>query len=165
MNRYVIFCLIFVLASCRKNDDNDLRIDQVTRFYITDSHNKDLLNPQDSTVYTSVKMFDLNGIRDLVPITSFSVEKDDDDKHYLDYSAGATRVLTDSVSTNEKYYESSFILSLGTKRGTEIIYDDDTVTLSYRWTPTLFQLQDVYYNRKKVFAKTAGAPNHIHIVK
>lgn len=160
----MIFGLLFI--SCRGNEDSLQQIDQIVNLYIKDAAGKDLLNNKLAGTYNSVKLLDLNGLTDQVPISSFSLKKNLDTVNYIDYDSGAKRILQDSLSPVSKTYRSDFIVSL-TKNidSANTITTQDTVKIEYSWTPTLFQISKFYYNRKLVFTKVPDQPNIITIIK
>ncbi|WP_417428611.1 hypothetical protein [Halpernia sp.] len=166
-NTLFIFLIVsFFVVSCRGNDEDVQQIDQVINLYIKDVSGKDLLNSKLAGTYNNVQFLDLNGTRDLVPINSFSLKKDSDTVNFLDYDSGAVRVLIDSLNPENKTYHSDFIISLTKKiDATNSIIDLDTIKIEYSWTPTLFQISKLYYNKTLKFTKVSGQPNIITITK
>lgn len=166
-NCFFLFLIIsFSLVSCRGNEADVQQIDQVLNLYFKDTSGKDLLNTKLVGTYNNIKLLDLNGRTDQVPITSFSVKKNADTINYIDYASGAVRLLQDSVSPVNKTYRSDFIISLGkTIDAANSIIDQDTIKIEYSWTPTLFQISKFYYNKKLKFTKAPGQPNTITIIK
>lgn len=163
-----LFFLFFVVffSSCRKEDENDLqKIDQVINIYIKDTAGKDLLNTKLSGAFTSVSAQDLDADKALQSISGFSVMKDKDTVAYIDYAAGATRLLKESISYTKKTYQSDFYLNLSKIENKVTVTDTDTVKVEYSWSPTLFQVSKLWYNNKLVFTKVDGQPNIIKIVK
>lgn len=163
-----LFFLFFVVffSSCRKEDENDLqKIDQVINIYIKDTAGKDLLNTKLSGAFTSVSAQDLDADKALQSISGFSVMKDKDTVAYIDYAAGATRLLKESISDTKKTYQSDFYLNLSKIENKVTVTDTDTVKVEYSWSPTLFQVSKLWYNNKLVFTKVDGQPNIIKIVK
>jgi hypothetical protein len=160
----IIFGLFFI--SCRGNDDDLQQIDQVVNLYVKDASGKDLLNTNLSGTYTNIQFLDLNGLTVQVPISSFSLKKNADTVNYIDYDSGAVRLLQDSVNADNKTYRSDFIIKL-TKNidATSAITTQDTIKIEYSWTPTLFQISKFYLNKKLIFTKVSGEPNHITIIK
>ncbi len=157
--------LSFVFISCRSDDADLQKIDQITNIYIKDSAGKDLLNSKLTGSYTSVALKDLNGTYDLVPITTFSQKKDSDTINYIEYIAGAKRILKDSISVSQKSYQSDFVIQLSKTVNDTTITDMDTIRLEYSWTPALFQISKAYYNKNLVFSKVEGQANVIKVVK
>ncbi|MBP7173415.1 MAG: hypothetical protein KBA33_04995 [Cloacibacterium sp.] len=162
---FSFFVFLFLFVSCRNEDADLQKIDQVTSIYIKDVSGKDLLNSKLSGTYTSVALKDLNGIYDLVPITTFSLKKDADTVNYIEYIAGAKRILKDSVSASQKSYQSDFVIHLSKVVDNTTVTDVDTLRMEYSWTPTLFQISKAYYNENLVFSKTEGQSNIIKVVK
>lgn len=164
--KFLLLLSLIFLFSCRKEDESDLqKIEQILNFYIKDTSGKDLLNAKLEGSYTTIKAQDLNGIRALQEISSLSVKKDIDTVAYIDYSAGAVRVLTDSVSATQKNYRSDFYLNLTKVVNKVPITDVDTVKIEYNWSPSLFQVSKVWYNNKLAFSKVDGQANIVKIVK
>lgn len=160
-----ISCGLF-LFSCRKEDENDVqKIDQVINIYLKDTSGKDLLNTNLSGAFTGVSAQDLNADKALQSISGFSVKKDKDTIAYIDYAAGAKRIITDSVSATQKKYRSDFYLNLSKTVNKVVVTDTDTLKIEYNWSPTLFQVSKLWYNNKLVFTKVDGQSNIIRIVK
>lgn len=163
---FILMIIGFAAFSCRGNEEDVQNIDQVVNLYIKDATGKDLLNSKLTGSFFSVALVDLNAERDNVPISSFSLLKDADTVNYIDYAAGAVRILTDSVSATNKTYESDFYINLTKKiDSVNSTLDTDTVKIEYSWTPTLFQISKLYYNGKLKFTKVAGEPNVVTIIK
>lgn len=155
-----------LLFSCRKEDENEVqKIDQVVNIYIKDTSGKDLLNANLSGAFTGVSAQDLNADKALQSISGFSVKKDKDTIAYIDYDAGAVRLLKDSISPVNKVYRSDFYLNLSKTENKLVVTDIDTLKIEYSWTPTLFQVSKLWYNNKLVFTKADGQSNIIKIVK
>ena len=163
--KLLLFLSLFFFLSCR-NEENDVqKIDQVINIYM---HNEDgvyLLNTRIKGGYTSVSGQDLNADRALQTISGFSVKKDKDTVAYIDYVAGATKLLKDSISSAEKRYQSDFYLNLSKTVDKNTVIDTDTVKIEYNWSPAVFQVSKIWYNQKLVFTKAEGQPNIIKIVK
>lgn len=141
------------------------KIDQVINIYLKDSSGKDLLNANVSGAFTSVSAQDLDADKALQSISGFSVKKDKDTIAYIDYAAGATRLLKDSISTTNKTYQSDFYLNLSKTVNKVLVTDTDTLKVEYSWSPSLFQVSKLWYNNKLVFTKVDGQANVIKIVK
>jgi len=155
-----------LLFSCRGEDESDLqKIDQVINVYLHDNSGVDLLNTNIKGGYTTVSGQDLNADKALQEISGFSVKKDKDTIAYIDYVAGAKKILLDSISPVQKRYQSDFYLNLSKIINKETVTDTDTVKVEYNWTPTLFQVSKIWYNQKLVFTKVEGQSNIIKIVK
>ena len=166
-----IFCLLLVsclgLIACRNDEANRLQqIDQVIRIYVKDANGKDLLNNNLKGTYTFTA-YDLGGIRDKTQISKISGPKTDQDTiRFIEYIDGATRVLKDSISPELKNYESVIAFEF-TKKVNDTISQSilDTMRVNYRWTPQIFQVSSIFWNKNKVFTKVEGQPNTIVIVK
>ena len=163
-NLFFLMLVAFLgFISCR-NDENDVqKIDQVMQLYI-DSLGQDMLNVKLPGSYTSTSMNDVYGLTDNAPVT-FSVKKDADTVSFIEYVAGAKRLRIDSTELS-KTYESKIALTLiksindSVKRTT-----NDTMTIQYLSTPTLFEISKVWYNDVLQFNKVEGQPNVIKISK
>ena len=155
--------ILLGLFSCRSNDDFQ-QIDQVLSLYI-DSTGIDMLNPKIPGSYSSIRFNDVYGITDTAPV-NFSMNKDQDTINYISYVSGARRIGIDSSDMNAKIYQSkiALILSRQVNDSTTTI-TNDTLTINYLSTPTLFQIQKAWYNSNLVFNKVQGQPNTIKIVK
>ena len=163
-NLFFLMLVAFLgFISCR-NDENDVqKIDQVMQLYI-DSLGQDMLNVKLPGSYTTTSMNDVYGLTDNAPVT-FCVKKDADTVSFIEYVAGAKRLRIDSTEFS-KTYESKIALTLiksindSVKRTT-----NDTMTIQYLSTPTLFEISKVWYNDVLQFNKVEGQPNVIKISK
>ena len=163
--KLLLFLSLFFFLSCR-NEENDVqKIDQVINIYMHNADGVDLLNTRIKGGYTGVSGQDLNADRALQDITGISVKKDQDTIAYVDYATGAVRILKDSISASQKMYQSDFYINLSKIVNKETVTDVDTVKVEYNWSPNLFQVSKVWYNNKLSFSKVEGQPNIIHIVK
>lgn len=164
--KFLLLTSVIFLFSCRKEDENDVqKIDQVINVYLHDNSGVDLLNTNIKGGYTTVSGQDLNADKALQEISGFSVKKDKDTVAYIDYVAGAKKILLDSISPVQKKYQSDFYLNLSKIINKKPVTDTDTVKVEYNWTPTLFQVSKIWYNQKLVFTKVEGQSNIIKIVK
>ena len=160
---FLAMIVFFGFISCRSDEEAVQKIDQIINLYV-DSLGQDMLNAKISGSYISSSMNDVYGLTDSVPVT-FSVKKDADTINYIEYLAGAKRIGIDS-SESFKTYESKIALLLtkkindSTRRST-----NDTLTIQYRSTPTLFQVSKIWYNNVLHFTKVEGEPNILKIVK
>ena len=153
----------FAFLSCRNDSIPVQQIDQILNIYI-DSAGKDLLNSKIPGSYTNIQWNDVNGITDSAPV-NFSNKKDADTINYLEYLAGARRIVIDS-SGDSKRYEAKIALLL-TKRindSTSVI-KNDTLRIQYNSSPELFQVSQVWYNNVLEFTKVQGQPNIVKITK
>ena len=163
--KLLLFLSLFLFLSCRNDEDDAQKIDQVINIYMHNADGVDLLNTRIKGGYTSVSGQDLNADRALQTISGFSVKKDKDTVAYIDYVAGATKLLKDSISSAEKRYQSDFYLNLSKTVDKNTVIDTDTVKIEYKWSPAVFQVSKIWYNQKLVFTKAEGQPNIIKIVK
>ncbi len=157
--------LFLVFWSCRNSDDSVQQIDQVMNLYI-DSLGKDMLNSKISGSYYSVTMNDVLGSKDYAPVT-VNIKKNTDTIAYLEYVAGAKRLLIDSINPDNKKYASVIALAMTKKvAGSNTTKTTkDTMRIIYSSTPQQFEISSLYYNNVLVFSKTSGQPNIIKIVK
>lgn len=161
----IFFLLVFIfiiVASCRKEEPLQ-NIDQIIHLYI-DSLGQDMLNKNIPGSYFSVSMNDVDGATDNAPVT-VNLKKNADTVSYIEYIAGATRLLTDSVA-DKKMYRSRIALQLFSRinDSTQSI-TRDTLILYYTYTPEIFQVSSALYNQQLVFTKQNGQPNVIRIHK
>ncbi len=163
--KHLLFLLVVLsFLSCRKEDEGVQQIDQITHIYI-DSAGQDMLNSTLLHSYISVSMNDDYGLTDNVPV-SFTPKKTADTVNYLEYIAGATRMLVDSSDAQRKIYESRISLSMLKKTSdTTQVNVNDTLVLRYVNSPEIFFLNEAWYNSTKVFTKTPGQPNVLQIHK
>lgn len=152
------------VLSCRQDTEELQRIDQVVHLYI-DSLGQDMLNSKIPGSYFSVTMNDVDGQTDNAPV-AVSLRKNEDTLTYIQYTAGATRILTDSVSPEQKTYRSRIALNM-TRRinDSTTALTSDTLVLNYLYTAQVFQLSSALYNNVQVFTKADGQPNVIQIHK
>ncbi len=162
-----ILSTIFLLFSCQRDEAETQTIDQVLTLYMKNAAGQDLLNSKIDGSYTSVSLFDILGVRDLMPISGYNLLKDVDTMTYLDYPAGAIRLKIDSLSNeNEETYFSRFVIRLSRpSNSTTPLVDDDTIKIEYKSTPSLFQISKLWYNSDLKFTKVEGQPNIVTIVK
>lgn len=161
----IIFFAIILLFSCKRDDEDVQMIDQILDLYIKNSTGQDLLNSKLEGSYSTPVLLDLLGETDLQNISGYVLLKNSDTINYLEYTAGAIRLLKDSVSPQQKTYYSNFVIRLSKTENEQTIVDDDTIRIEYDWTPALFQLSKLYYNNQLKFTKISGKPNIVTIVK
>lgn len=150
-------------TACRSDEEQIQRIDQVIQLYI-DSAGTDLLNQNVEGSYSNIRMNDVYGLTDNAPV-NFTLKKDADTLNYIEYIAGARRILIDS-SAIQKVYESKIAMLL-TKQlsdSTDTIVND-TLSLRYRSAPDIFEISEVYYNNILKFRKTDAGPNLVRVSK
>lgn len=160
---YLFFLFGIFLLSCRGDEVGIPKIDQVLQLYISEN-GKDALNTNIPGAYR-VDFNDVYGTKDVAPV-SFSTKKDADTVTYIEYVAGAKRILTDSLSPTNRYYQSKIALKLTQQPLTDpAVVVHDTLVLNYHYTDIDFQISEAFYNGTKVFTKILGEPNVIKIVK
>lgn len=159
-----VWVIVFAITGCRSNDDGVQQIDQVLNIYI-DSAGQDMLNAKISGSYQNLVLNDINGFTDIAPVSG-PVQSDRDTIRYIEYVAGARRILIDSSNTDAKIYQSkiSLIFTKKTSDTTTSTFND-VLTLNYVMKPDVFQIQNAWYNQKLVFTKAEGLPNIIKVSK
>lgn len=158
-----IFSLLTLLA-CRSDDDVVQDIDQILNIYIKNDAGQDLLNPKLAAHYTNVALLDLLATTDQKPVSS-SIIMDKDSVRYVEYVAGATRLIKDSINENSKSYYSSMIMRLTKIVDKTPVIDDDTIRIEYNWTPQKFEVSKMWHSNQLVFTKSDTQPNIVNIVK
>lgn len=161
-----IIIVFFALLSCRSDEDSIQQIDQITDFYMKDSSGKDLFNPTKIGSYSSVGMNDMLASVDISPVNN-SRKMTVDSTFYIEYIAGATRELVDDSDPNNKIYRSQIRLDL-TKKISNTQFapvDNDTLEVFYHWSPSVFEISKVNFNKQLIFTKVPGQPNVATIIK
>ncbi|NAW52222.1 hypothetical protein GNY06_12830 [Elizabethkingia argentiflava] len=152
-------------VSCRQEEGGLQRMEQVIHFYIQNPQGGDLLNPNDSLGYANrVNFVDLNADRLDVQIGEVTPQIDEGGKNYLEYTAGATRVLVDSVKDQKKYI-SDFVIKYQNREGDTKSMSNDTLHVAYLWSPSIFRISEILLNRKKITEPTVGSPSKVVITK
>ena len=160
---FVLIVGFFAFLSCRNDESDVQQIDQIIHLYI-DSANQDMLNAKIPGSYTNIRMNDVYGITDTAPV-NFTPKKTLDTINYIEYIAGAKRIGIDSVGDSKNYQSKiALILTKKINDSTNAIIND-TMTIDYHWTPTLFQVSKVWYNNVLKFTKVEGQPNIVKITK
>lgn len=160
---FLIMMTFFAFIACRSDEDSVQKIDQIIDLYI-DSLGQDLLNSKIPGSYESQQMNDVYGLTDNVPV-NFSLKKNTDTINYIEYLAGAKRIVIDS-SSSDKTYESKIALRLVKKiNDSTKSTTNDTLTIQYSSSPVLFQVSKVFYNGTLRFTKIEGTPNIVKITK
>ncbi|MDO4225264.1 MAG: hypothetical protein Q4C75_05175 [Bergeyella zoohelcum] len=161
--KYLKFFLFIILFfSCRGNDDDVQKIDQVLKIYVTNSAGEDLLNTAVAGAYYSVGLVDLDAVRDRVSVSSI-LKTDLENTKYLEYIAGATRTLQSGGTDTYKIYKSTLAIQYRKESTGEP--NEDILEIYYEWTPQLFQLKTINLNGVSVFEKAENQENRIRIVK
>lgn len=161
----IFLIAVFCLLACRQDEESTQQIDQVLNIYVKNAEGKDLLKPKVAGNYTSVVLLDLLADTDQKPVNS-SILINSDSIRYVEYVAGATRLIKDSINPDSKSYYSSMIMRF-TKKITETqnSVDDDTIRIEYNWTPQKFEVSKMWHSKKLVFTKSDTQPNIVNIVK
>ena len=158
-----VLCFVSVL-SCRTDDSVLQEIDQTLNIFV-DSAGIDLLNSKVAFGYQSLTFNDINGITDNSPIT-ISLLKTTDTINYLQYVAGAKRILIDSSNVDRKLYQSKIALRFSKPTPNSAVFVvDDTMVINYSFSPERFQIDNVIYNNQQVFTKTINGENSFKISK
>lgn len=159
-NIFVFFIAIFFgVISCRNNDENTQKIDQTVRLYI-DSAGIDMLNTTNDLAYKNIAFTDIYS--DENSSVSFSAKTDKDSIQYREYVAGATRKLVDDSDKNNLIYESKIALQITRNSNNATTNTNDTLTLKYSYTPTLFQVNKAFYNNQEITMETS---DNAHLIK
>jgi len=154
--------LIFVF-SCRGESVDDLqKIDQILHIYIKNSAGTDLLNNKNTESFYSVELKDLAADRDRVSVSANS-KTDGDGTKFLEYIAGANRILQPNSTDSHQIYKSDIAVQYKTSDSATV--EEDRMEIFYDNTPQVFQINSVIYNNVKIFQKVEGQPNIITIVK
>ena len=158
----VIFC---AFLSCRNDDDDLQKIDQILNIYMKNGTGRDLFHKKKDTTYFTYSLNDVNGATDNAPVSA-SLKATADSTLYMEYIAGAKRIGLDTLDPNNKTYHSVITVSL-IKHLNSTILDtiDEKLEIQYRMTPTVFEVSKVYYNDTLRFTKQPGSPNVVTIVK
>ena len=161
---FLTVIIFFAFLSCRSDEGSVQRIDQVINLYI-DSLGQDMLNSNIPGSYLNIQGNDVYGLADSSPV-NFSNKKDADTINYIEYLAGAKRILIDSSDVNAKIYQSkiTFILTKKLTDSTTSTFNDNLI-LNYVMKPEYFRIENAWYNNKLVFTKVDGQPNIIKISK
>ncbi|WP_292009993.1 hypothetical protein [Chryseobacterium sp.] len=160
-----ILIIFFAFLGCRNDDDSIQRIDQILDIYMKDSLGRDLLNTNTEGAFTAISMNDVQGTTDTAPV-SYSSLVASDSVNYIRYLAGARRITKDSISPDDRTYESIIALAI-TKKLTDSTTTvlNDTLRIEYHWSPSVFQVSKVYYNNDLKFTKEPNVSNVVTIVK
>jgi len=160
---FILMIGAFAVLSCRNEDENIQRIDQIIQLYI-DSAGQDMLNSKIPGSYTDIKINDVYGLTDTAPV-AFSLKKNEDTVSYLEYVAAAKRITIDSTATF-RTYESKLALQLTKKvNDSTNLVTNDTMKIQYQSTPEIFQVSKIWYNNELKFTKTDQLLNVVKISK
>lgn len=159
--------VFFAFLSCAGDDDSVQNIDQIFNLYIKNAEGKDLLNRKTEGAFTSVSGNDIFGITDTAPV-SLALKATADSTLYLEYIAGARRLTLDSISPSDRTYHSRIELRLtqpgATPTSTPVV-TVDTLEIQYHWTPSVFEVSRVFYNKQLMFTKAPNTPNIVTVIK
>jgi len=160
---FILMIGAFAVLSCRNEDENIQRIDQIIQLYI-DSAGQDMLNSKIPGSYSDININDVYGSTDTAPV-AFSLKKNADTVSYLEYVAAAKRITIDSTATFQ-IYESKLALQLTKKLNDSTnLVTNDTVKIQYQSTPEIFQVSKIWYNNQLKFTKTDQLLNVVKISK
>lgn len=155
--------LALLLFACRGEDLESIqKIDQVLHIYIKDAQGNDLLNPERAEAFQSVEFKDMQAEYDRVAV-SVSKKQDSAKVFYYEYITGANRLPLPNATDQRKTYQSTLAVQYRLSATSDI--EEDIMSLSYEWTPQIFQLKSVTYNDKVIFEKTAEGISTITIQK
>lgn len=160
------FSLIVLCSTlaCRTDDAPIQEIDQTLQFFV-DSSGIDMLNKNVPFGYQNLSFNDINGTPDNAPV-SINLLKSADTINYLQYVAGAKRILIDSSNLERKLYQSRIALRFTKPTPNNAVYIvDDIMIINYSFTPERFQIDNVIYNNQQVFTKTVEGENSFKIEK
>ncbi|WP_312769668.1 hypothetical protein [Epilithonimonas sp.] len=164
----IAFALL-TLVCCRGDEDNTQIIDQVLMMYVHNATGQDMLNSKIPGSYSSVALLDLlDETTADKPISGQTFPKDADTVVYMDYPAGAIRLLKDTITSDsqEKIYYSNFIIQyFKIVNSVSTLSSQDTIRIEYSWKPSLFQISKLWYNEQLKFTKVQGQRNVVRIVK
>lgn len=167
MKQWIALLLILCLYACRGDDDTIQEIDQTLQIFVKNSAGEDLLHPKTPNYFFSYTIDDLGGQYSKVPLSSgYTTMVNTDSIYYIQYIAGATRNLKDSINPDLKYYTSEMSITWNKKINDSITQSTtDTLNIVYQWKPELFTIHEVFVNKTKVFDKQQGKNNAITITK
>lgn len=166
--RNIVFGILVVflaVLSCGTGNDDLQQIDQILNIYMKNGAGRDLLHKKKDQTYFTYSMNDVNGLKDISPVSS-TLRATADSTLFIEYIAGARRIGMDTLDPSNKTYHSVITVSL-IKRLNNTVLDtiNDKLEIQYRMTPSVFEVSKVYYNDTLRFTKTPGSPNVVTIVK
>ena len=152
------------MIGCRTDDSPIQEIDQTLQIFVGSS-GVDMLNKNLLLSYRSISWNDINGLTDNTPV-SYNLLMTTDTISYLQYVAGAKRILIDSSDINKKLYQSKIALKFSKPTPNAGLYVvNDTMIVNYSFSPERFQIDNVIYNNIQVFSKSVNGENRIKINK
>jgi hypothetical protein len=157
---------LMALLSCKSDEEDIQKIDQILSFYMKNAAGKDLFNPTAVGSYSQIKMNDVFGEADNSPVTFSGPTIQIDSTYKIEYTAGAKRRLLSSDANDNRLYQSKIALNMRQKINDTLFQTIlDTMEIQYRWSPTLFEVSKVLYNKNEVFNKTPTSGNTFTITK
>ena len=160
----LLFMTISSMIACRTDDAPIQEIDQTLEIFV-DSAGIDMLNKNLPLAYQSVAWNDINGLTDNTPV-SYNLLKTTDTINYLQYIAGAKRILIDSSNLDKKLYQSKIALKFSKTTPNSAVYIvNDTMIINYSFSPERFQIDNVIYNSTQIFTKSVSGENKVKINK
>lgn len=163
MKNLVALGLMLGLISCNREAVSGRTIDQNVAIYL-DSAGIDLLNAELAQGYQISHITDVLAPRDGVTV-GMAASKDASGRHYLYYTAGATRAITGSASEGQTV-QSVIALNFAHKTTSPQKYPvADTLILNYLYNDQVFQIIKASYNGKPVLGKSAAGQNLISVSK
>lgn len=154
----------FTLNSCRTDDSPLQEIDQTLQIFV-DSAGTDMLNKNLPLAYTNISFNDINGLTDNTPV-SLNLKNTTDTINYLEYIAGAKRILIDSSNLNRKLYQSKIALKFSKPTPNNAVFTvNDIMIINYSFSPERFQIDNVIYNDVQIFTKTINGENIFTVQK
>jgi len=164
-NIFQLFILsIFFIACNRDNIPQQIR--QQINLYFQDKNGNDLLDfNAEVNYYRKIDFFDLNSEKADMPINSITYNKDNSNKNYIKYISGAKRSISEN-NENNKIYVSDFFITYNKHSKDTKVMDNDTLHVVYSSEPSIFRIQEIMLNRKKVYdtSSDTNIPNLV-IVK
>ncbi|KQT22115.1 hypothetical protein ASG31_01880 [Chryseobacterium sp. Leaf404] len=161
-----ISLFLLALLSCRRDEESLQNIDQIMTFYMKTSGGQDLLNPAKVGSYSQFSMNDVFGENDSSPVSFSGPTMQADSTYFFEYTAGATRKLLSSDASDNRIYQSKIAFRMNQKVNDTLFTEvRDTMEIQYRWTPDVFEVAKVFYNKNEVFSKTSTSGNTFTITK
>ena len=160
----LLFIAFSGMIACRTDDSPIQEIDQTLEIFV-DSAGIDMLNKNLPLAYQSIIWNDINGLTDNTPV-SYNLLKTTDTINYLQYIAGAKRILIDSSNLDKKLYQSKIAIKFSKPTPNAAVYVvNDTMVINYSFSPERFHIDNVIYNNAQVFTKSVNGENKIKINK
>ena len=158
-----LLLILFVVTSCNREEMSIPRIEQIVQMSVKDASGNDLLDTDNENAY-KIQLFDLRDVYDRTPVSAFTI-KEGASGNYLEYTAGAKRILLDSISPAQKTYLSEMAVVYSRIAGTQTVSSTDTLAIEYSWTPELFTVSEVRYNKISQQVEKDSAVHRFTIIK